>query len=220
MDIIKIIIVDDHKIFRKGLKTLLNDIDNFKVVGEASNGEEFLELMDTVNADIVLMDIKMPGIDGIEATYKAIKKKPDTKVIALTMFGEQEYCSQMTDVGVYGFLLKDAEPEVIKNAILEVMKGKNYFSQEVIDGMKIFKKNEKTGKRRARKIGLSERELKILQYLCDGLQNEAIGEKLNISHRTVEGHRANLLDKTGVKNSVGLILYAIKNDLVTIKKNS
>jgi DNA-binding NarL/FixJ family response regulator len=210
---ILIIIADDHQLFRNGLKILLNSFPEFEVTGEASNGKEFLELLKTVQADIALMDINMPEMDGIEATRKGIKINPLLSVIALSMYGEEEYYYKMVDAGAKGFLLKDSDISEVKEAILTVVKGGSYFSQEllyhVIQKIKHREQETKTA-------NLSKREREILGKICEGLSNQEIAEALFISKRTVDKHRANLLGKTNSKNTASLILFAIKNKLIEI----
>jgi len=213
MEKIRIIITDDHQLFRNGLKILLNSFPEFEVAGEASNGNEFLELIKTVRADIVLMDINMPEMDGIEATRKGLKTNPEICIIALSMYGEEEYYYKMVDAGAKGFLLKDSDISEVKEAILTVMKGGSYFSQELLYHViqKIKHREQET-----KSANLSKREREILAKICEGLSNQEIAETLFISKRTVDKHRANLLGKTNSKNTASLILFAIKNKLIEI----
>lgn len=213
MEKIRIIITDDHQLFRNGLKILLNAFEEFEVTGEASNGEEFLRVLKNTPADIVLMDINMPEMDGIEATRRALKLYPEIDIIALSMYGEEEYYYKMVDAGAKGFLLKDSDISEVKEAILTVRKGGSYFSQEllyhVIQKIK-HRENE------SKSANLSKREQEILVKICEGLSNQEIAETLFISKRTVDKHRANLLGKTNSKNTASLILFAIRNKLIEI----
>jgi DNA-binding NarL/FixJ family response regulator len=213
MEKIRIIIADDHQLFRNGLKILLNSFPEFEVTGEASNGEEFLTLIKTCPADIALMDINMPEMDGIEATRKGLKICPAISVIALSMYGEEEYYYKMVDAGAKGFLLKDSDISEVKEAILTVIKGGSYFSQEllyhVIQKIKHREQESKTA-------NLSKREKEVLYKICEGLSNQEIADTLFISKRTVDKHRANLLGKTNSKNTASLILFAIRNKLIEI----
>jgi DNA-binding NarL/FixJ family response regulator len=213
MEKIRIIIADDHQLFRNGLKILLNAIPEFEVTGEASNGEEFLKILRNNKAEIALMDINMPVMDGIEATRKGLKLCPEIDIIALSMYGEEEYYNKMVDAGVKGFVLKDSDISEVKEAILTVRKGGSYFSQEllyhVIQKIK-HRENE------SKSANLSKREKEILLKICEGLSNQEIAENLFISKRTVDKHRANLLGKTNSKNTASLILFAIKNKLIEI----
>ena len=213
MEKIRIIITDDHQLFRNGLKILLNAFPEFEVTGEASNGEEFLRVLKESPADIALMDINMPEMDGIEATRKGLKLCPDIDIIALSMYGEEEYYYKMVDAGAKGFVLKDSDISEVKEAILTVRKGSSYFSQEllyhVIQKIK-HRENE------SRSANLSRREKEILLKICEGLSNQEIADALFISKRTVDKHRANLLGKTNSKNTASLILFAIRNKLIEI----
>jgi DNA-binding NarL/FixJ family response regulator len=213
MEKIRIIITDDHQLFRNGLKILLNAYPEFEVTGEASNGEEFLKLISDTCADVALMDINMPEMDGIEATRKALKICPELDIIALSMYGEEEYYYKMVDAGAKGFVLKDSDISEVKEAILTVKKGGSYFSQEllyhVIQKIK-HRENE------SKSANLSKREKEILLKICEGLSNQEIAENLFISKRTVDKHRANLLGKTSSKNTASLILFAIRHKLIEI----
>ncbi|MGI6310218.1 MAG: response regulator [Bacteroidales bacterium] len=213
MEKIRIIITDDHQLFRNGLKILLNAFPEFEVTGEASNGEEFLRVLKESPADVALMDINMPEMDGIEATRKGLKLCPDIDIIALSMYGEEEYYYKMVDAGAKGFVLKDSDISEVKEAILTVKKGGSYFSQEllyhVIQKIK-HRENE------SRSANLSRREKEILLKICEGLSNQEIADALFISKRTVDKHRANLLGKTNSKNTASLILFAIRNKLIEI----
>jgi DNA-binding NarL/FixJ family response regulator len=213
MDKIRIIIADDHQLFRNGLKILLNSFPDFEVIGEASNGEEFLKLMKSVTADIALMDINMPEMDGIEATRKGIKMSPDINIIALSMYDEEEYYYKMVDAGAKGFILKDSDISEVRDAILTVVKGGSYFSQELL--YHVIQKI-KHREHESKSANLSKREKEILFKICEGLSNQEIAETLFISKRTVDKHRANLLGKTNSKNTASLILFAIRNKLIEI----
>jgi DNA-binding NarL/FixJ family response regulator len=213
MEKIKIIIADDHQLFRNGLKTLLNSFPEFEVTGEASNGKEFLEMLKTTPADIALMDINMPEMDGIEATRRGLKACPGLNIIALSMYGEEEYYYKMVDAGAKGFLLKDSDISEVKEAILTVIKGGSYFSQELLyHVIQKIKHREMESK----SANLSKREKEVLLKICEGLSNQEIADTLFISKRTVDKHRANLLGKTNSKNTASLILFAIRNKLIEI----
>ena len=211
MDIVKIIIVDDHLIFRKGLNTILNELDNVKVVGEAGNGHELLDLLKKQEADILFMDIKMPGMDGIETTRKVLQKYPAIKVIALTMFDEVSYFNEMTDAGALGFLLKKTTREELDSAIRMVIKGESYFSEEFMSSI-----NKYYQPRKVQEIFLSEREQEVLELICKGWSNPEIAKFLGLSQRTIDGYRAKLFEKTGAKNAPNLVMYALKNGLVNV----
>jgi DNA-binding NarL/FixJ family response regulator len=212
--ILDVVIVDDHNLFRNGLKILLTTSGNFNVVAEAENGREFLDLLTHIQPDIVLMDIDMPVLDGIEATKEALKKYPDLKVITLSMFGEEEYYYKMIEAGVKGFLLKNSDINEVKNALMTVWQGGKYFSQELL--YNVVKNIRSSHKEQELTEALSEREIEVLVQICNGLSNSEIADNLHISKRTVDKHRANLLDKTHSKNTAHLVMFAIKNKLIDI----
>jgi len=210
---VRIIIADDHQLFRNGLRLLLSAFPGFEVVEEASDGVELLSKLDGCKADIVLMDINMPEMDGIEATRKALAKCPELNIIALSMYGEEDYYYRMVDAGAKGFLLKDSGINEVKDAISTVLKGGSYFSQELL--YNVIKKF-KTRETEVRMANLSKREKEILMKICEGQSNHEIADTLFISKRTVDKHRANLLSKTGSKNTASLILFAIRNKIIVI----
>ena len=214
---IKIFIVDDHEIFRNGLKIVLDKLKYVEIAGEATDGNEFINMLDETKTDIVLidmMDIEMPGLNGIEVTKKSLQKYPDLKIIALTMFGDDESVQSMLDAGAKGFLMKNLNKETLVKAIQTVYNGGNYYSEELFDFFtrQIAKEKKKPGDT----LKLTRREKEILQLLCEGLSNKKIADALFISERTVLGHKTNLLTKTDMKNSLSLMSYAIKNKLVVI----
>ena len=213
MEKIRIALADDHQLFRNGLKILLGGYPEFEVVAEASNGTELLKVLENCPTDIVLMDINMPEMDGVEATSRIYRQIPEVFVIALSMYGEEEYYYRMVEAGAKGFILKDSDISDVHDAIIAVHRGGNYFSQEllyhVIRRIKNREQEEKSS-------NLSRREKEILFKICEGLSNHEIAEELFISKRTVDKHRANLLAKTGSKNTASLILYAIKNRLIEV----
>lgn len=217
MKTIDLFIVDDHEIFRKGLKLLLQEIPFVNIVGEASYGDEFLKNMERANPEVVFMDIKMPGINGIETTKKALAVKPELKIIALSMYGDEEHLQAMLDAGAKGFLLKNASKEDLERSILSVMNGKNYFSEDLISllaSLYITQKQMKDAEKEIPKF--SAREVEILDLICKGYTSVEIADMLGLSNRTVDGHRAIMMEKIGAKNTVQLVTFAIKNKLVQI----
>jgi len=213
---IKIFIVDDHSIFREGLSFVLSQIENYTVIGEAENGKVFLNLLDQQEPDIVLMDISMPEMDGIEATEKALKKIPDLKVITLSSYGQESYYYRMIKAGVMGFVEKKAGKSEIKEAIDTVYAGNNYFPQDILRNL-IFKISNKGEDNLASSdIEISKREKQVLSLICQGLSNNEIAEKLFISPKTVDNHRTSLLSKTHAKNAAHLVMFAIKNHIIEI----
>jgi DNA-binding NarL/FixJ family response regulator len=211
----KIIIVDDHLIFRQGLTSIITSENIATVVGEASNGIEFIELISKMKPDIVLMDIDMPHMNGLDATEKAMQLIPELKIIVFSMFSDEEYYHKMIERGVKGFILKTSGINELENAIHEVMKGESYFSNELLRKI-ISNFEQQNNNEQSKKEILSEREIEVLQQICLGLSTDEIGKKLFISPKTVKTHKSNLLAKTISKNTPALILYAIKNKIVEI----
>lgn len=210
---IKLIITDDHQMFRESIRKMLTLEKVADVLAEASNGQELLSLLDSHSPDVVLMDISMPGMDGIEATKKAIQKQPGLKVLTLSSFGDEKYYFHMIEAGAKGFVLKNASMAELENAITEVARGGSWFSsellQKVILNISAKPKNENV-------VDLTDREQEILRLVCESLTNEQIAEKINLSYDTVKWHRANLLSKTRCTNTAGLVMFAIKNKLVEL----
>lgn len=212
---VNLFLVDDHLIFREGLRNLIEIEGVGEVMGEAGNGKEFLEKIEEQLPDLVLMDISMPVMNGIEATRIAVEKYPDLKIVALSMNGDEEYYYKMIEAGVRGFLLKDSGIKEIEKAIWTVVEGDSYFSNELL--RRIITTLKKPGSQvEDDKEHLSKRELEVLKEICNGLTNDEIAEKLFISSQTVKGHRSNLLSKTGCKNSASLVMYAIKNKYIEL----
>lgn len=213
---IKIYIVDDHKLFREGLKLLLSTQDFISHIYEASDGKEFIDNLSLNDCDVVLMDIEMPGMNGIEATEAALRLKPGLKVIVLSMYGDEQYYYKMVDAGVKGFVVKNSGIEKVITAIRKVAGGENYFSEELL--VNIINNMRDNGKQEAEfpDNEISGRELEILYHVCLGLSNQEIADKLFISKRTVDKHRANLLSKTGCRNTAALVMYAIKNKIISV----
>ena len=200
-----IVLVDDHSLFRNGLRGLLEHCAGCRVVGEAASGEEFLAMLPELEADIVFMDFAMPGIDGAQATERALARRPELRIITLSMFGEESYYTRMVQAGARGFLLKDSDIGDVVEAIDTVMAGGSYFSPQLLSSL--------AGRLRTREDApdeeLSAREREILS-------NQEIADELFISKRTVDKHRANILEKTGCKNTASLVVYAIRKGIVEI----
>lgn len=215
MQKLKIYLVDDHKLFREGLKLLLSTQEFVHHIYEASNGREFLENLTFVDSDVVLMDIEMPEVNGIDATREALKIKPDLKIIVLSMYGDEQYYYQMIDAGAKGFMLKNTGIENVITAIRKVAAGENFFSEELLFNILNTMRDTKSESEQ-HDNELSEREMEILYHVCKGKSNQEIADELFISKRTVDKHRANLLSKTGCRNTAALVMYAIKNKMIDV----
>ncbi|RCW26101.1 response regulator transcription factor [Marinilabilia salmonicolor] len=209
----RISIVDDHQLFRDGLKFLLSGWDFIDDVFVSENGDEFLKNIESMLPDVVLMDIEMPGTNGIDTTIACLEKYPDLKIIALSMYGNENYYTGMIDAGAKGFLLKNSRFENVQRAITEVINGNNYFSPEILNGIVRNLSKKKTSPDNSE---LTSREIEVLYNICKGLSNQEIANNLNLSKRTVDKHRENILLKTQSGNTAQMVVYAIKNKLFEI----
>lgn len=220
---IRIALVDDHSLFRHGLKMLLDMCSDFEVVCDTASGEEFLAQLPQTHPDVVFMDYAMPGLNGAQTTARALAAAPDLKVITLSMFGDAVYYSEMVASGAKGFMLKDSGFDEVVEAVQTVIGGGSYFSASLLDSLSHSIRSADTAAddgTRQQQIPdhdqLSEREIEILVGICQGLSTQEIADKLFISKRTVDKHRANILEKSGCKNTASLVVYAIKNRLVQV----
>ncbi|MFW5644285.1 MAG: response regulator transcription factor [Bacteroidota bacterium] len=211
----KIFLVDDHSLFRDGLKFILKQTKDIRVCGEASNGFDFLKKLRIHRPDVVLMDISMPEMDGIETSILALKKLPDLKILALTMITDEQMLRKIIMAGVKGFLTKESDPEELIEAIRNVAAGNSHFSTQIMAKiMKSFPSFSRGELPLAQNIKLTQRENHILKMICEGLSNKEISERIKLSQRTVEGIRSGLLNKTGTANSLNLALFAYHNNLI------
>jgi DNA-binding NarL/FixJ family response regulator len=202
-------LVDDHVLLRSGLAKLIRSFGNYTVVLEASNGKDFIAHFKTVPA-IVLMDINMPEMDGYETTLWLRKNHPDIKVLALSMYDNENAVIKMFKAGAKGYILKDCEPAELK-AAFDALISKGYYYSEMVTGRFIHTMNSLD-----QKLQLSERETNFLKLVCSELTYKEIAEKMFVSPRTVDGYRDDLFEKLNVKTRVGLVMYAIKNGIVTL----
>jgi DNA-binding NarL/FixJ family response regulator len=211
---LKIAVVDDHSLFRKGLINLIQAIDaNFEVVLEAGNGKELLELLQPQNLpDLLILDLDMPIMDGHETTLALRKKYPDLGIIMLTMKNDEHSLIRMLRAGVNGYLNKDVEPEELKSAITAVHQN-GYHYTDSLTGLLIQAVREP---KEPEQTNLNEQEMKFLQYACSEYTYKEIADKMCLSEKTIDGYRARLFDKLGVKSRVGLAIHAIKNELIQI----
>jgi DNA-binding NarL/FixJ family response regulator len=210
---IRILIVDDHQLILDGLKALITNAPEFILAGEATSGAEALSLARSSKFDIVLMDIEMDGINGIETTRQLIKERPDAKVLALTMYNEKGMITKALEAGAFGYVLKNVNKDELVEAIRKVAAGEKYFSSEVITTLQEKKSTQILAEKDSTDVNkLTKREIEILSLIAQGLSNREVGEKLFISHRTVDTHRTNMMEKLQIKNIAGLIRYAIQQN--------
>ena len=218
---IKLVLTDDHKLFREGVKALLTEDETIEIAGEAASGNELLELLATVPADMVLLDISMPDMDGLETIKLLRRQHPSVKVLVLSMLDNEWYVQQMLEVGAAGYLLKNISKEELRAAIGMVASGMQYISPNLtIDFLRksnapapAFTLDQDNNKKPHKE--LSKREMEVLNLISEGFTNAEISEKLFTSKRTIETHRQNLLEKTQTKNTAALIKFAVLNGIIS-----
>lgn len=215
---IRVLLVDDHKMIRDGIRALLDDVAEIQVVDEADNGKEALDLIRAgeLKPDIVVMDVRMPEMSGIEATRIISEEFPDLPVLSLSMHDEVEYISKMLQAGAHGYMLKNAGKQELVMAIKKVATGEKYFSSEVSYAMMMnyIAGDGKKDRGPRDNVQLTKREEEIIKLIASEMTNQEIADKLSISLRTVDTHRRNLLQKLGVKNTAGLVRFAIQQRLI------
>lgn len=215
---IKIAIVEDMPIIREGLRMLLGRISNFEVIAEFDNGKSFINSIANIEPDIVLTDIDMPLMNGIEATQLATSLKPELKIIGLSMYSDRKYYYKMITAGAKGFVLKQSTSKELELAVREVYEGRNFFSADLLHNviLEIHGLDEEIVKEKKNLLKISDRETQILQLLCQGLTNSQLADKLFVSVRTVESAKSRLMEKTMTTNTAGLIIWAIKNKVISV----
>lgn len=214
----KVILVDDHQLIRMGIKALLNSESEIEVIGEVNSAKDVFQTIDKMKPDVVLMDISLDDGDGILLTKDIYKKYKDVKVIMLSMHVKEDFIQRSLKAGAAGYILKDSPKEELIKAIKEVANGGKYFASEVSQLMVssyVTKAGDFTNKKK-KNTGLTNREVEIIRLLSDGLSNQKIAELLGISHRTVDTHRTNIMQKVKVKNVAELVKYAIVHKLIEI----
>lgn len=215
MSKIKVAIADDYKIFRDGLKVGMSADENLEVVLEADNGKELLDGLINTEVDVIIMDLKMPVMDGVEATREVREKYASTKVLVVTMYDDDKFIIHLMETGANGYLLKNADAEEIRKSIYAVHKNEYYFNDLVNKALLkslVVKGDIKPSFNE--NINLSERELEVLKLICEEKTTVEIGRIIFLSPRSVEKIRARLIEKIGVRNTAGLVMFAIKNGIV------
>ena len=215
---IRILLADDHPLVREGLRSCLIQQKNFEVVGEAADGEETIQLVKAQAPDIVLLDINMPGMNGLEAARILMKTAPKSKIIILTMHDNKEYVHRMVSTGVQGYVLKDCSPSELIAAIESVYKGEAHFSKQV--SQTVLNDYVKTARTKNKKGGtdLSQRESEVLTLIAEGFSNKEIAGKLFVSVRTVETHRERIIRKLDIHTVAGLTRYALMKGIVKLEE--
>ena len=209
----KILLADDHKIVRDGLKALLEDESDMQVAAEAEDGGAVLQIVKNQPVDIIVMDISMPGMNGIDCTHAVKNYDPAIKVLALTMMEEEQHIRNMIKAGASGYIMKESGQDELVQAVREVLAGNHYFSESVTQAIMSDLLQEESGDQPGN-MPLTSREIEILRLISLEYTNQEIAGELNISIRTVDAHRRNLLQKIGARNTAGLVKYAIDHHLL------
>ncbi len=212
---IKVLLADDHKMIREGLKQLLELDDNIEVICEAENGEQCLRFIESCNPDIVLLDINMPGMDGLKTLVEINKNFKNVKVIMLTIHKEMDYIVKAVEKGCHGYVLKDSGVAVLKDAIFETYAGKIYIEPELLINLNKNLAMQDQNKKIVE--SLTRREIEILKLVAQGMFNKQIGIKLEITERTVKNHVASIFKKIGVVDRTQAAVFAIKNNIINVK---
>jgi DNA-binding NarL/FixJ family response regulator len=215
MQVIKVAIADDHKIFRKGVILSLRPFTNLKFVQEAENGEELLQGIPASDPEVILMDLRMPLKDGIETTKVLSKQYPHIHVIVLSMYEDEKFVYHLMENGAHGYLLKNAEPQEIRRAVMEV-KEKGYYLNNFVNRILLKRSHakQKVVPTLTNEITLNDKERDVLKYICMEFTAQEIAQKMDISPRTVEAIKDRLMERFGSKNTAGLVFFAVKNNLV------
>ncbi len=218
MNIISVMLADDHSLFRMGMAKLIGELEGIEVTGSAADGKELLRLLDATTQlpGVILMDLNMPNMNGIEATAHIRHHYPQIKIIVLSVYDEEQFIVRMIESGADGYLFKNAEIAEVEKAIRDVANNGFYFNEKMMAAMRKAPTLKTKNLSFNHMVNLTTRELEVLKLICNELTAVEIAEKLFISTRTVDGHRQNLLDKTGARNTAGLVIYAIKHKLLDI----
>lgn len=219
MEKVRLLIVDDHELILNGLRSMFQSFKDFEIVGDANNGKDAITQAQKLQPDVIFMDLSMPVMSGLEATSKIVALLPETKILALTQHEDSEYVMQMLQAGGKGYLFKNSTQEEFKAAIHAVMNGQKYFSKKISDMllndlMNQQKKHEEEAE--TKEVPITKREREIIINIANDLSNQQIADKLNISLRTVETHRRNIMQKLKVNTVVALIKYAVQHNIVSL----
>lgn len=212
-----VLLADDHAVVRKGLRFLLNESEEAQVIGEASDGREAVALAHSMRPDLVIMDIQMPNLNGIDAAAQIVKERPETGVVILSMYSDESYILRALNAGAKGYLLKDSVETDILAAVRSITKGKPFFSPAITqmlleDYMRLMSQQ---GVQDSYEL-LTDREKEVLQLLAQGKTNKEVANELDLSVYTVEGHRGNLMQKLKLRNTAEIVLYAVRKNIVRL----
>jgi DNA-binding NarL/FixJ family response regulator len=213
---INIIIAEDHPLFRDGLKTMLNLDSRFEIIAEVEDGNNLLKMLEFVKPDLILMDINMPILNGIDATKFIATHFNDIKVIALTMHDERSSIMEMMDAGANGYILKSADKEEIMKAINTVLNGDDYYCKRVKSSIINLIEPKKSTNCYRKLISFNDKEIKIINFLCEELNSDEIAKEMYLSKKTIDGIRIKIKNDLDVRNSIGIVKYAIRNGLYKV----
>jgi DNA-binding NarL/FixJ family response regulator len=214
---IRVMLTDDHTLFRQGIRTLLDAESDIEIVGEAANGTESVDKIGPLRPDIVLMDIGMPGLSSFEAARQIKKIRPETKVLFLTMYDDEDYLVECMEVGGSGYVLKDSPTQQLLLAIRDIYRGGSYLSPKMLSQLvDDFRSRIKTTSRQPRFATLTPREKEVLKFLAEGDSVKEIAQHLNLSVKTIEAHKFNLMRKLDIHNKAQLVQYAIQKKIIRI----
>ena len=215
----RIVIADDHEIFRDGLSLMLSRQQGIELVGEADNGLQLIELVRQLQPDVVITDIKMPVMDGLESTKILLKEFPDLRIIALSMFDEENLVIDMLDAGAKGYLQKNADKTEILEAINTVYGNNTYYCRHTTSKLAmLIAKSKYSWHEKKNAVSFSDRELEIIKLICQQLTAQQIADVLFLSRRTVEGYRFKILEKMNARNTAGVVVYALKHNIILEKE--
>ncbi len=218
MPMIRLLLVDDHTLFRQGVRTLLSSEPDLDVVGEAANGAEAIEQAAELRPDVVVMDISMPGMSCFEATRQIRKARPDTKVLYLTMYDDEDYLIEAMEVGASGYVLKDSPAPQLSSAVRDVHRGGSFLSPRMLSQLvDDFRSRVRTNVRTPRFATLTPREREVLKMLAEGSSVKEIAGDLNLSVKTIEAHKFNLMRKLDIHNKAQLVQYAIQKKIIQLQ---
>jgi len=216
MKIIKIVLADDHTIVRQGLRSILEQQAGINVVAEAQNGREAVRLTEQLRPDVVVMDFSMPDLNGLEATRQIKQRVPDTRVLILTRHADQEHVKSILKAGASGYLVKKSAVEELVIAIQAVHRGDSYLDPSISKMIIKESLNPAAGEKKSREVKLTSRQYEVLQLIAEGHPNREIASRLNISVKTVENHRANIMRSLDLRSTADLIQYAIRKGIISL----
>jgi DNA-binding NarL/FixJ family response regulator len=214
---IRIVLADDHEIFRDGFKVMLRKQDEVELVGEASNGEELLAQVEQLKPDVIVTDIQMPKMNGIEAAKKLTELYPYIGIIALSMFDEESHIVEMLEAGALGYLLKNAHKHEILDAIRTVNLNQTYYCSTTSGKLAKMIARSKFQPSMTKQPEFNAKEIEIIRYICEERTNKEIADLLHLSVRTIEGYRDKIFEKVNAKNAAGVVVYAIRNNIYKIE---